>query len=89
MLIVVEAVIQFAAQYVAVELLPKSRPNDRGSGCMPLYPLPAMIALAGWNHIALSKGLHDVAVGLAMLAAGAIIYLVKARHAQEWPFAAL
>jgi len=87
-LIVVQAVFQFAAQCVAVELMRRREPGAT-SYRMPLYPLPAVVALLGWIYIAISSGVRYVALGLGMAAAGAGIYLVKAKYAREWPFAAL
>jgi hypothetical protein len=56
---------------------------------MPLYPLPAAIALLGWIYIAASSGLHYILIGLGMVAAGTSIYLFKSKYEREWPFAAL
>jgi hypothetical protein len=55
---------------------------------MPLYPLPAIVALAGWLYIILSsKSLH-ILFGLAMALIGTTVYLLQARGKQEWPFEA-
>jgi len=88
-LIVVQAISQFAAQCVAVELMRRINPNPGENYRMPLYPFPAAIALLGWIYIAASSGLRYLAIGLGMVAAGACIYLVKARQRREWPFVAL
>ncbi len=88
-LVAVQAIFQFAAQCVAVELM-----RRRGSECsdvyrMPLYPIPALVALLGWIYIAASSGPRFVAIGLGMVVAGGGIYLLKAKHEREWPFAVL
>jgi amino acid transporter len=88
-LIVVQAIFQFAAQCIAVELIRRRRIAPADSFRMPLYPLPAAIALLGWIYIAVSSGMRYVAIALGMVAAGTVIYLIKAKHEQEWPFAAL
>ena len=85
-LIVVQAMFQFAAQCVAVILL---RRPDQGAGDryrMPLYPLPALIALSGWIYIVASSGLRNIGIGLGMAMAGGAAYLVKAKRGREWPF---
>lgn len=87
-LIVVQALFQFAAQCVAVGLLRRRDSGAVDRYRMPLYPAPAVIALGGWIYIALSSGAHDVLIALGTVAAGAGIYLVKAKHVREWPFAA-
>ena len=85
-LIVVQAIFQFAAQCVGVMLL-RRRETWQGDGFrMPLYPLPAVIALLGWIYIVASSGLGNILIGLAMAAAGILAYLAKAKHGREWPF---
>ena len=88
-MIVVQAIFQFAAQCIAVELMRRRNPNATESYRMPLYPLPAVIALLGWIYIAASSGLHYVLIGFGMVAAGSGIYFVKAKVEREWPFASL
>lgn len=88
-LIVVQAIFQFAAQCVAVALIRRRNPAVTDVYRMPLYPIPAVIALLGWLYIASSNGLRYLAVGIGTVAVGSGIYLLKARHEQEWPFAAL
>lgn len=88
-LIVVQALFQFAAQCVAVWLVRRRGLLDPDSYRMPLYPLPAMIALAGWIYIAVSSGWHYFGIGIAMVLAGSGIYFLKARHERSWPFRAL
>lgn len=87
-LVVVQAIFQLAAQCIAVELMRRRNPRVPGNYRMPLYPFPALVALLGWIYIAISSGPHYLAIGLGMVAAGSVIYLFKARHEREWPFAA-
>ena len=87
-LIVVQTMTQFAAQCVAVILLRRKNFATQDSYRMPLFPLPAVIALLGWLYIVLSsKGLH-IAIGAAMAFIGLGAYLLLARSKQEWPFKA-
>jgi amino acid transporter len=87
-LIVVQTMTQFGLQCIAVMLLRRRAIAPPGSFRMPLYPLPAIVALAGWLYIVVSsKGLH-ILIGVAMAATGAAIYLLQARGKQEWPFQA-
>ena len=88
-LIVVQAIFQFAAQCVAVELMRRRGPKRAGVYRMPLYPVPALVALLGWIYIAASSGIRYMAIGLAMAVAGGGIYFLKAKHQREWPFAIL
>jgi amino acid transporter len=87
-LIVVQTLTQFGLQCIAVMLLRRRAIAPPGSFRMPLYPLPAIVALAGWLYIVVSsKGVH-ILIGVAMAATGAAIYLLQARGKQEWPFQA-
>jgi amino acid transporter len=88
-LIVVQALFQFAAQCIAVELIRRRNPRAAGTYRMPLYPFPALVALLGWIYIAVSGGMRYLAIGLGMVAIGTVIYLFKAKHEREWPFAAV
>jgi hypothetical protein len=53
---------------------------------MPLFPLPALIALAGWVYVTTTAKPRHIAIAAAMLLAGAVIYLVQARKQRGWPF---
>jgi amino acid transporter len=85
-LIVVQAIFQFAAQCIAVMLLRRQQREITDKYRMPLYPLPALIALLGWIYIVASSGLRNIAIGLGMVTAGILAYLAKAKHGREWPF---
>ncbi len=62
---------------------------------MPLYPLPAIVAIVGWGAIFLSTGSTEVRgvhvdlrlAALALMAMGTGVFLVRAKVQREWPFA--
>lgn len=85
-LIVVQTMLQFAAQCVAVILLRRQGAASPGTFRMPLFPLPAIVALVGWLYIVVSSSLIHIAIGLGMAAIGVAIYLLQARRKNEWPF---
>lgn len=85
-LIVIQTMIQFAAQCVAVILLRRRSAAAPGAFRMPLYPLPAIVALAGWIYIVLSSNPAHIAIGFAMATTGAAAYLLQAKRKEEWPF---
>lgn len=85
-LIVIQIMVQFAAQCVAVILLRRKSIAAPGAFRMPFYPLPAVIALAGWIYIAASSNPLHIAIGFAMATMGVIVYLLQARQKHEWPF---
>ncbi len=86
-LIVMQTLLQFAAQCIAVIILrqQKREPNDGYK--MPLYPLPALIALGGWLYIVFTSGWVYIALAGLFLVIGIAIFLLRARRQTSWPFA--
>jgi amino acid transporter len=72
---------------VAPTLLRSARPDIRLPFRMWLYPLPSLIALAGWTYIVATNGAAYIAIGLGLLGVGIAAYLWRARKAAEWPYA--
>src|SRR5580765_3775197 len=70
----------------AVTLLRERRPDIKRPFRMWLYPLPSMVALAGWIFVITTSGWKYVASGAGVMAAGTAAYLWRARRAGEWPF---
>ena len=87
-LIVIQTMIQFMSQCVAVILIRKRRPVIATPFRMPLFPLPPLLALAGWAYIVFSSGWPYILSGFTLLVAGVVAYLVRARRRTEWPFCA-
>jgi amino acid transporter len=87
-LIVIQIITQFAAQCVAVILIRRYRQNIRRPFSMPLYPLPVLVALAGWMFILASSGAVYVLSGFALLGFGIAAYLWRAYQKLEWPWKA-
>jgi hypothetical protein len=56
---------------------------------MPLYPLPAIVALVGWLIAFWYTGTQAIGLGVAWLVAGAVVYLIAGKYARWWPFVAL
>jgi len=63
--------------------------GERAPFRMPLYPLPALVALAGWTLAFFFTGPTAIALGLAWLALGAIAFLIFAKGKRWWPFVAI
>jgi amino acid transporter len=85
-LIVIQTMLQFAAQCVGVILLRRKSVPTPGNFRMPFYPVPAIVALAGWIYIVLSSNPTHIAIGFAMAVTGAAVYLLQAKTKREWPF---
>ena len=87
-LIVIQVLIQFMAQILAVTLIRRGRPDIARPFRMPLYPVPSIIAFLGWLYILIAAGIPYIAAGVALLVVGVAAYLWRARGSGEWPFAA-
>jgi amino acid transporter len=86
LLIVVQIMLQFMAQCVAVMVLRKRAAVAPASFRMPFFPLPALIALAGWIYIVSTSGLRYIGIGFALLVCGVIAFFVRSYRAHQWPF---
>ena len=87
LVIVIQTMVQFLAQCVAVVLLRRNsvgykKPTFR----MPLYPLPVVVAFVGWLFILISSGTRNILVGLATTLVGMAAFLFKTYRLQKWPF---
>jgi amino acid transporter len=74
MMMITRILVQFVAQIAAVTLL--RRQGRPASFRMALYPLPSVVALAGWLFIFATAGVRFVLGGLATLAMGVAAYFV-------------
>lgn len=81
-IVLVQGVAQVVAVFVART---RSAPLFR----MWLFPLPAIVALAGWLYAFAYTGVFAITVGIGWLLAGTCAYLVTARIQRRWPFAAV
>ena len=85
-LIVIQIMIQFMAQVVAVTLIRRTRPDIHRPFQMPLYPFTSIIAFLGWLYILVASDLIYILIGLTLLAGGSGAYLWRARATNSWPF---
>lgn len=74
--------IQFVGQIAAVTIMRKTQPGFPSSFRMWRYPLPSLLALAGWLIIFATSGLPYIAGGLALTGVGVVAFLVWERRAQ-------
>lgn len=88
MLVVTRIVLQFFLQHVGVMLLRAQRPELERPFRIPLYPLPPVLAMAGFLFILMnrSKALGGLAFTGGIALSGTLIYLVRARRMRQWPF---
>jgi amino acid transporter len=86
-LIVIQVVVQFMAQILAVTLIRRNRPDIVRPYRMALYPATSVVAFLGWSYILIASGLPFILAGLGLLVFGTMIYLLRAKRVAEWPFA--
>lgn len=53
---------------------------------MWLFPIPALVALAGWLYVFASSGVWQMLFGIASLLVGTAVFAIRARLRKEWPF---
>ena len=89
MLVITRILLQFFLQQAGVILLRVQRPELARPFRMPLYPLPPLIAMAGFAFILLNRAhaLGGLAVAAGIAVSGTLIYLIRARRHAQWPFA--
>jgi amino acid transporter len=88
MLVITRILLQFFLQQVGVMLLRVQRPELARPFKMPLYPLPPLLAMAGFVFILVnrSQALGGLAVAAAIAIVGTLIYMLRARRLRQWPF---
>jgi amino acid transporter len=88
-LVVIRILLQFIVQAIGVMVLRKRRPDMPRPFRMWLYPLPALMAIAGFTFILLSRKnfLREIRYALLILILGLAIFLVRSWRRREWPFA--
>jgi amino acid transporter len=90
LVIVIQTMVQFLAQCVAVVLLRKQHAAEKPlTFRMPLYPLPVVIAFIGWLLILISSGVRNILLALTATLAGVAAFLYKSCQEQRWPFETL
>ncbi|HEY5069157.1 MAG TPA: hypothetical protein VII37_05200, partial [Candidatus Acidoferrum sp.] len=85
-LVVIQVLVQFMAQVVAVTMIRRYRPDIHRPFQMWFYPVTSVIAFAGWAFILAASGLKFILWGIALIAVGVAAYLWRARVQAEWPF---
>jgi amino acid transporter len=87
-LVVIQVLVQFMAQVVAVTMIRRYRPDIQRPFQMWFYPVTSVIAFAGWAFILAASGMRFILWGIALIAVGIGAYLWRARVQAEWPFTA-
>jgi amino acid transporter len=85
-ILAMRCLIQFVGQAFGLLHLHRRRKSGQWPFRMWLYPLPVLIAIAGWIGIFISTGRKPMLASLAALVVGTFVYLGRARILHQWPF---
>ena len=74
--VTVRILVQFIGQIVALHVLRVTRPEVLLPFRMWLYPLPSLVAVAGWLFVYGTSGWEFLLMGLGVIISGCIVFLV-------------
>jgi basic amino acid/polyamine antiporter, APA family len=89
-LVVIRIMLQFLVQAVGLIVLRIQRPDLPRPFRMWLYPMPALLAIAGFLFILFSRKdfEREIRYAAVIVVAGLIVYMVRAWRNRDWPLAA-
>jgi amino acid transporter len=85
-LIVTRIPVQFVAQVLGVMVLRHRQPERERPYRIALYPLPCLLALAGWVYLYLSADTFFKVLGVVTVSAGVVVFLAWSWRTRRWPF---
>jgi amino acid transporter len=85
-LIVTRILVQFMGQAFGLILLRRQQPDMPRPYRMWLYPLPALVALAGWIFVFATTQVAVIVFGVGVLALGFVAFLLWSWNSKSWPF---
>jgi APA family basic amino acid/polyamine antiporter len=88
-LVVIRILLQFLLQQVGVMVLRRTQPDLERPFRIWLYPLPPLVAIAGFLYILFSRPhfAREIFFAMAVVLSGTATYMVRAHRRGEWPFA--
>jgi amino acid transporter len=78
--------VQFIGQIAALTILRRKQPGLKRPYKQWLYPVPSIIALAGWIYIFQGAGWSAIRIMLAWTGLGVVAFLIWAKIEHTWPF---
>src|SRR5581483_7229706 len=89
-LVVIRILLQFLLQAVGVIVLRRRRPELPRPFRMWLYPIPALLAAAGFIYVLVSRpnAFKEIRYAAGLVAVGLVREMWRAWRRREWPFAA-
>jgi amino acid transporter len=88
-LVVIRILLQFLLQQVGVMVLRRTQPDMERPFRIWLYPLPPLVAIAGFLYILFSRPhfARELFFAMVVVLTGTATYLLRASRRREWPFA--
>ena len=90
LLVVIRILLQFLLQQAGVIWLRWKQPELARPFRMPLFPLPPLLAMAGFLFVLAYRPhpLRELGAAAGIAASGTVIYMIRARRRGDWPFQA-
>jgi amino acid transporter len=87
-LVVIRILLQFLLQQVGVMVLRHTQPEMERPFRIWFYPLPPLIAIAGFLYILFARPhfSREIFFAMVVVLTGTMTYLLRARRRREWPF---
>lgn len=88
-LVVIRILLQFLLQQIGLIVLRHTQPNMERPFRVWLYPIPPLIAIAGFLYILFARPAFERELFFAFLIVltGSALYMARASKCHEWPFA--
>lgn len=87
MLTTVAVLVQSIAQIAALTVLRRRQSELRRPYRQWLYPVPSLLALAGWIYVYASATVESILLSVVWIVGGVIAFGIWARINRSWPFA--
>ncbi len=87
-LVVIRLILQFLVQAIGLVVFRVTRPEVARPFRMWLYPVPALVAIAGFLFILFNRAnwQKEIRYAVVILLAGLMIYMIRAWKNRQWPF---
>jgi amino acid transporter len=88
-LVVIRILLQFLLQHIGLMVLRRTQPDLKRPFRVWLYPLPPLIAIAGFLYILFARPnfVREFFFAAIVVLTGTIVYILRSYARAEWPFA--
>jgi len=90
-LVIIRILIQFLVQAIGLLWWRAKNPESPRPFRMWLFPVPALLAIAGFVYVLFARKdfLNEIRLALLIVVSGLIIFFIRSFARHEWPFAKL